>query len=101
MFESKNNRFLTRSVAEEVPIATQIFLWALIDDQVSKGTQLDYLQKFELSTTETGQTIVHSQEEPRWRQEVLLLLPGFRCLNRTIWIIDSEDYQTMLFPEDY
>ena len=37
MFESKNNRYVTRSVAEDVPITTQLFLWSLIDDQVQNG----------------------------------------------------------------
>lgn len=92
---------MTRSIAEEVPIATQIFLWSLIDDQVNKGTQLDYLQKFELSATETGQAIVYSQEEPKWSQGKLLKIPNQFCITKTIWIIDNEDYQTMLFPEDY
>ena len=46
MFESKNNRYVTRSVAEDVPITTQLFLWSLIDDQVQNGNALDYFQKF-------------------------------------------------------
>ena len=37
MFQSKNNRYVTRSVAKDVPIATQLFLWSLIDDQVQNG----------------------------------------------------------------
>ena len=37
MFQSKNNRDVTRSVVEDVPIATQLFLWSLIDDQVQEG----------------------------------------------------------------
>ena len=68
MFESKNNRYVTRSVAEDVPITTQLFLWSLIDDQVQNGNALDYFQKFELKATAKGQEIVHSQEEPKWSQ---------------------------------
>ena len=101
MFESKNNRYVTRSIAEEVPIATQIFLWSLIDGQVSKGIQLDYLQKFELKASAKGQEIVHSQEEPKWSQATKMAIPSECCITKTIWIIDSEAYQTMLFPEDY
>lgn len=101
MFESKNNRFVTRGIAEEVPITTQIFLWSLIDDQVSSGKKLDYFQKFELKATERGQEILQSQEEPQWSQKVLLQLADLICLNKTIWVIDDVEYQTMLFPEDY
>ena len=68
MFESKNNRYVTRSVAEDVPITTQLFLWSLIDDQVQNGNALDYFQKFELKATAKGQEIVHSQEELKWSQ---------------------------------
>ena len=68
MFQSINNRYVTRSVAEDVPIATQLFLWSLMDDQVQDGNALDYLQKFELKTTAKGQEIVHSQEELKWSQ---------------------------------
>ena len=101
MFESKNNRFVTRGIAEEVPITTQVFLWSLIDDQVSCGNQLGYFQKFALKATEKGQKILHSQEEPEWSQVVFLQLAGLIQLNKTIWLIDSGEYQTMLFPEDY
>ena len=101
MFESKNNRYVTRSVAEDVPITTQLFLWSLIDDQVQNGNALDYFQKFELKATAKGQEIVHSQEEPKWSQTKIMGIPSECCINKTIWVIDSDDYQTMLFPEDY
>ena len=101
MFQSKNNRYVTRSVAEDVPIATQLFLWSLIDDQVQNGNALDYFQKFELKATAKGQEIVHSQEEPKWSQATIMAIPSECCITKTIWIIDSEAYQTMLFPEDY
>lgn len=101
MFQSKNNRYVTRSVAEDVPIATQLFLWSVIDDQVQNGNALDYFQKFELKATTKGQEIIHSQEEPKWSPATLMAIPNECCINKTIWLIDSEDYQTMLFPEDY
>ena len=101
MFESKNNRYVTRSVAEDVPITTQLFLWSLIDDQVQKGNTLDYFQKFELKAIEAGQEILHSQEVPQWSQATVMAVPRECCITETIWVIDSGDYQTMLFPEDY
>lgn len=101
MFQSKNNRYVTRSVAKEVPIATQLFLWSLIDDQVQSGNMMDYFQKFELKATEKCQEIRHSQEVPKWSQTTLMSIPNEYCITKTIWVIDSEDYQTMLFPEEY
>jgi hypothetical protein len=101
MFESKNNRYVTRSVNDSVPIETQFFLWSLIDDQVKSGNKMDYFQKFELKATAKGQEIVHSQEEPKRSQTTLMSIPNECRITKTIWVIDSEDYQTMLFPEDY
>lgn len=101
MFESKNNRYVTRSVNDSVPIETQFFLWALIDDQVQTGNALDYFQKFELNATEIGQEILHSQEKPQWSQATVMAIPKECRITKTIWVIDSDDYQTMLFPEDY
>ena len=69
MFQSKNNRYVTRSVDNTVPIETQFFLWSLIDDQVQNGNALDYSQKFELKATEIGQEILHSKEEPNKNNE--------------------------------
>ena len=101
MFKSKNNRYVTRGINEAVPQETQFFLCSLIDDQVQNGNEMDYFQQFELKATEDGQHVVHSQEEPKWSQETLLKVPSDCCITKTIWVIDNEDYQTMLFPEDY
>ena len=101
MFQSKNNRYVTRSVNDTVPIETQFFLWSLIDDQVQNGNTLDYFQKFELKATAKGQMILHSQEVPQWSQVTVMAVPSECCITETIWVIDSGDYQTMLFPEDY
>lgn len=101
MFQSKNNRYVTRSVNDTVPIEAQFFLWSLIDDQVQNGNTLDYFQKFELKATEIGQEILHSQEEPQWSQTTIMAIPSECCITKTIWVIDNDDYQTMLFPEDY
>ena len=99
MFESKNNRYVTRSVAEDVPITTQLFLWSLIDDQVQNGNALDYFQKFEFKATAIGQEILHSQEEPKWSQAMIMAFPSERCITKTIWLIDREAFPTTPFPE--
>ena len=101
MFKSKNNRYVTRGINEAVPQETQFFLWSLIDDQVQNGNEMDYFQQFELKATEDGQHVVHSQEVPQWSQATVMAVPRECCITETIWVIDSGDYQTMLFPEDY
>jgi hypothetical protein len=97
------NRYLTKGVAHEVGVDIQLLLWMLIDKRKKMGA-IDYLQIFEL-TIETHQgkqlqKIVHSQEVPSRKDEYLadvILEP----LNRKIWVIDSGEYCTMLFPQEY
>lgn len=101
MFHSKDNRHVTRNVDSTVPKKMQLFLWELIDDQVKKGKEMDYLQKFELNSTQAGQEIKHSQVKPKHSYMILLPIAMEDCINRTVWIIDDIEYQTMLFPEDY
>lgn len=101
MFQTKNNRYITRSVDEEIPFIIQLYLWNLIDEQVSKENKRDYLQIFQLQAIEGGQVIYHRQEIPEWSQKRILRIPAEDCINQRIWVIDSESYQTMLLPEDY
>ncbi len=56
-----NERYLTREVADQVPISIQILMW----DLVEKLEEKDYLQIFELTPKESGIVeIVHKQENP-------------------------------------
>lgn len=101
MFQSKDNRYVTRNVDSAVPKKIQFFLWGLIDDQVKKGNEMDYFQKFELRVTNEGQVITHSQESPEWNYKKVQPILNEGCISKTIWVIDDIEYQTMLFPEDY
>jgi hypothetical protein len=98
--QSKNNRYVTRSVKEAVPKETQFFLWSLIDDQVQNGNALDYFQKFELKATERVKKLCIVKRNRNGASNIMAI-PSECCITKTIWVIDSEDYQTMLFPEDY
>lgn len=101
MFQSKNNRYVTRSIYYNLSPKMQVFLWQLVDNQVRKGNKMDYLQKFELKVTDVGQEIKHSQENPKKSYTIVLPIGLEDCINKTVWIIDDIEYQTMLFPEDY
>ncbi|WP_029277834.1 DUF960 family protein [Carnobacterium jeotgali] len=101
MFQSKDNRHVTRNVDSTVPKKMQLFLWELIDDQVKKGNEMDYFQKFEFRVINEGQEIIHSQERPKWNSKIELPILNENCLSKTIWVIDDIEYQTMLFPKDY
>ena len=54
-----NERYITREVAEQVPIEMQLLMWELVERIVEK----DYLQIFELTLKENGIVkVVHKQE---------------------------------------
>lgn len=61
-------RYLTRGIADDLPVDLQLTLWELLDSQLQQGEPMDYLQVFELSVEyvlgEAVQKIVHRQEVP-------------------------------------
>jgi hypothetical protein len=96
-------RFATKGIVTEVPFELQLMLWALIDLLFLQNKRLDYLQIFELSPAlegEQGQRIIHTQEQPPFKQE-RVLKASWEIYCGKVWIIDSGDYATMLLPEEY
>lgn len=100
MFDS--SRYVTQGIAEQVGLDLQFMLWQLIDTK-RKQQDLDYLQVFELSVLSlagrTVQKVVHRQEQPEF-EDIHYLTPD-SLLTKTIWVIDSGTYATMLFPSEY
>jgi hypothetical protein len=45
--------------------------------------------------------ILHTHEDTQWSKVTVMKIPSKRCITKNIWVIDSEDYQTMMLPEDY
>lgn len=100
MFENNKDRYLTRGVDAEIPLALQIFMWNRIDELPEPR---DYLQVFDLSATESGmQKIVHRQEQPEYRLEYVIteeITP--KPVNVKIFVIDDGVHCTMLLAEEY
>ena len=66
-----NQKFITRGVAENIPIPLQLLMWEMIHNlPVDK----DYLQVFSLSEKDGKQRMVHTQEEPEYEKEYVLNL---------------------------
>ena len=99
MFEKSKGRYLTRGVSNEIPLALQIFMWNRIDEMPEKR---DYLQVFDLSTTESGlQKIVHRQEQPEYRVEYIIteeISP--EAVTAKVYVIDDGEHCTMLLAEE-
>ena|SRR5699024_1733461 len=101
MFSDKQKRYMTRMIAEVVHVEIQKILWDLIDEQRKNGLELDYLQVFELNAKDGEQYVVHRQEVPERSEKRVFQLKHTIPINQTIWCIDSDEYQMMLFPSDY
>lgn len=92
-----NERYLTREVAEQVPIDIQLLMW----DLVEKLEEKDYLQIFELTPKGRGSVeLVHKQEIPE-------ITSIYKIKNIDIkekmklYMIDSGEYSTLMFSHEY
>lgn len=91
-------RYLTREVAEKVPVEIQLLMWNMIEELKVKK---DYLQVFQLK--EQGQQmleITHKQEIPEFTQTILIKNIGIKK-EMKIYVIDSGDYSTMMLSHEY
>lgn len=90
-----NQRYLTKGVQAEIPFELQLFMWSCIET-VSKP---DYLQIFRLEPFGTMQKITHEQEVPEFRREYLISTNS--PIKAKVYIIDSDEYSTMLLAKEY
>ena len=95
MFTGK--RYLTRGVQDEIPFELQLFMWCCIDNLQDKK---DYFQVFELEKINGIQRIHHFSEQPEYSMEYLLLAVK-NPITAKVYVIDDEEYSTMLLAEEY
>ncbi len=94
----KENRYMTRKIVEEIPLEINILLWNLIDElQIGK----DYLQIFELNPIGEGIVeIVRKQEMPEYESSIYIHNEEIKE-NKKIYAIDSMEYSTLMFSDEY
>ncbi len=99
----KDNRYVTRGVSEEVDIRLQIILWSMLDKLKDKGNvELDYLQIFKIRKEGNKIVINQSQEVPEYSCTYEIELEDVELDDEIkIYVIDSGEYSTMLFPSEY
>ena len=97
MFEGNKPRYLTRGIDAEIPVEIQLFLWTAIDKMPGPK---DYLQVFKLSAVNGLQVIVHTSEQPAFHM-TYLLAAAERPVTAKVYVIDSDEYCTMLLAEEY
>lgn len=97
----KENRYVSRQVNEVVPIQLQILMWSMIDSLKEKK-KLDYLQIFRLKVKGDKVLIEHEQEVPPYKEKYEIEKAKFPIgHDMKIYVIDSVDYSTMIFAEEY
>lgn len=89
-------RYSTSEIATDIPLDLQLLLWGLIDQL---QTEKDYLQVFDLSMTDQGQRIVHSQEQPPYRAEYIINTLASR--QGKVFVVDDQTHTTMLWSHQY
>lgn len=106
MFDTQENRYITKGVNEQVPKEIQQRSFQLIDEKANQAEiQLDYLQIFEFNRDDQRGTItiVHRQEEPFFidYSEIRITKDLVNFQIKKLWVIDDHTHQTMLLPEEY
>lgn len=91
-----NRKFITRGVAEKIPIPLQLLMWEMIR---SLPADKDYLQVFSLSEKDGKQIIVHTQEEPEYEKEYVLKFNPITI--GKVFVIDDKTHSTMLMNYEY
>lgn len=91
-----NQRYLTKGVQAEIPLALQLFMWGCIDGMPEPK---DYFQVFKLENSGGLQKITHFSEQPEHHKEYMI--PTDKPITSKVYIIDSDEYSTMLLAEEY
>lgn len=100
---NKNNRYVTRGINEEVDIRLQLIMWSVIDNLKDEGNiELDYLQVFKLRKNGDKVIVEQSQEVPEYSSTYEIELEDVEFDGEVkVYIIDSGEYSTMLYPSEY
>lgn len=96
-------KFLTKGIDLNVSLFLQDLMWSMIDSmEVQKQ---DYLQIFRLSGIslygKTFQKIVHIQEQPEYKKELVIPISDDEVFNGKVFVIDDVTHCTMLLAEEY
>lgn len=106
-FDKHTPRYLSRDVAEYIPVEIHVFLERSIE-KMRNRVDLDYLQVFELSVEIANGVVklVHTQEEPECEQTTFWTISSLAGVfdniekwnGKKIYVIDDGIAITTLFP---
>jgi hypothetical protein len=92
----QNQKFISKGVANTIPLFLQIIMWELIKNV---PVDCDYLQVFSLSSENGKQKIIHTQEVPEHKKEYVI--DADMPVTAKVFVIDDETHSTMLLAEEY
>lgn len=100
-----NKRYMTKGIDQGLPMELIIFLWSRIDQlKAESNGDMDYLQVFDLKeitepAIEENQMVIHRTEVPEYSRSYAISVG--KPITEKVYVIDSGDYCTMLFAEEY
>jgi len=96
------NRYITRKVHNEIPLDIQIILWGIWGKHsVDRNGNVDWLQVFEIKVNDDEYIIKHWSEKPKYSNEKHIPKKYLSDVDECkIYIIDDDEYATMLFPDE-
>ncbi|MBI5989487.1 DUF960 family protein [Clostridium perfringens] len=98
----KESRYITRGANEKLDLRLQLILWNMIDKLNEEGKELDYLQVFKVRKCKEGIVIEHSQEVPEYKEKYVIDLENIEVNgNIKVFVIDDNEYSTMMLAEEY
>ena len=94
----KDNRYVTKGVNDEVDIRLQLIMWSMNEGNV----EVDYLQIFKIRKEGNNIVISQSQEVPEYLCTYEIEIEDIQIEGEIkVYVIDSGEYSTMLFPWEY
>ena len=99
----KDNRYVTKGVNDEVDIRLQLIMWSMIDKlKDEESVEVDYLQVFKIRKKDSKVVINQSQEVPEYSCTYEIEIEDIQIEDEIkVYVIDSGEYSTMLFPSEY
>ena len=99
VFDGIQNRYITKGIAETVPGEIIVFIWEMIESMETRPR--DYLQIFRFTRIGEGVALTQEQEQPEYKNTVMLLGNFDIPAGITVYVIADESNATMLLSEEY
>lgn len=100
MFSFDDEIFMTSTIARELPVEHQQFIYHYF--KTRQEIMTDYLQIFQFYVQDEKQFLLQSQEQPERETIVEVPLQKEEPIEQTVWMMNQgEDGSIILFPSDY